>query len=461
MASGRPPVAPGMPRTDSGTTFLTAPDVVGSVPPVAPLAKSAGTLVKAGEIALKAGDASVRASSAQERRKVTASFVRKHCQSHVSEEWTKVDDGKIAKLRGILAALQEENQETQLLKKESENAEARRELEATRSGVEARLHHCKEREEQFERNQAALRRKVMENEKILQELETNIEKGEKKSKDEQGECRKLEQEIAALDAELAELEVMKAMEQKKISQTSQYKRFLEAVVHECEDDFEGDIENLMSRHVTLEAGNKELHQTNAELSKRLDAKREEANRVRSRLQSEHLVIGSQLHECQVSLDKHRGESREMEQRLNRAQREKELKESQVGVIQMAIEQLFTRTVTSCRLKQRKKAMLDAVENRLAPVRGDKSDYRLEEMLRQIIERIQDLKEMHEKATDALRHEHQDQQKDVVQEVDMMDRIKFVTVKDDRKERGPYDTESEPTTTSSQLRRERSTEGSPR
>lgn len=190
--------------------------------------------------------------------------------------------------------------------------------------------------------------------------------------------------------------------------------------------------------------------------------------MRSRLQSEHLVIGSQLHECQVSLDKHRGESREMEQRLNRAQREKELKESQVGVIQMAIEQLFTRTVTSCRLKPRKKAMLDAVENRLAPVRGDKSDVRLDEMLNQIIERIKDLKEMHSKAIDALKSEAEDKPKEVVQEVDMMDKIKFVQVADERKNRGGYgDGDSDnllTANTSSQLRRERSgnaDEGTPR
>mmetsp|Transcript_49611 Transcript_49611/g.106227 ORF Transcript_49611/g.106227 Transcript_49611/m.106227 type:complete len:468 (+) Transcript_49611:53-1456(+) len=367
-------------------------------------------LAQAGELSLKA----YRAEAAQQSRdgklektkskKASANFIEKHCRSDVSEEWKKVDDGKIAKLRGILAALQEENQSTQLLKKESEDKEARRELEATRSSVDMRLGACKEKEALFVKKQAALRQHVLENEKSLEELETNIEKGEKKSKDEQAECRRLDTEIRSLERDLDEQEVLKSTEQKKIERTSQYKRFLEVVVQECEEDFEGDIENLMNRHNTLEAGNAELHQANAELTSRLSRVREECLRVQTKLQNEHLMISSKLHECQVTLDRNRAESQELEQRLNRALEEKELKESQVGVIQMAIGQLFTRTVHSCRLQQRKKAMLDATDVKFAPVRGDSggmSDVRLEEMLRQIIERVEDLRDMYDMAKEEL------------------------------------------------------------
>ncbi|CAJ1453942.1 unnamed protein product [Effrenium voratum] len=95
--------------------------------------------------------------------------------------------------------------------------------------------------------------------------------------------------------------------------------------------------------------------------------------------------------AQVELEQHLAESQELEGRLNRALEEKEVKESQVGVISMAIEQLFSRTVNSCRLPQRKK---DATDIKFAPVRGNKADVRLEEMFKQIIERVEDLQEMH-------------------------------------------------------------------
>jgi len=403
---------PGSASAPSGT-FLTAPPISEVPEP------TNGTLVPLAQkktqkpMALRDMDP---AQQKQERAKATANFLREHCRSDVSEEWKEVDDRKIAKLRGILAALQEENQSTQLLKKESENAEAKRELQATRAGVESRMVVCKDKETIFKKKQLELRRHVEENEKALRELEETIQKGEKKCRDEQAECRKLDEEYFQLQKEIAQLEVVKALEAKRIGQTAMYKQFLEAVVQEPGyDDFEGDIENLMNRHNTLEGGNQELMTLSTDLTKKLDAKREEALRVQGKLQNEHLMISSQLHECQVSLDKHRAESSEMEKKLNQALEEKELKESQVGVIQMAIEQLFTRTVSSCRMKQRKQAMTEAVDIKFAPVRGDKGDARLEEMLRQIIERISDLQEMHRRAKDELRKDTSDLKKDFEEE----------------------------------------------
>jgi chromosome segregation ATPase len=365
-----------------------------------------------------------------DRQKATNALLRQYSRGTVAEEWKKVDDKKLAKLRGILAALQDENQSTQLLKKESENAEARRELESTRSGVECRLLACLERQEKFEQAQQELRRHVLESEKSLQEIEATIEKGEKKSRDEQAECRKLDAELAALEADLAEQEVLKENEKKKIAKTLHYKKFLDAVVNDYWEDFQGDIENLMNRHKTLEAGNAELHQTGGALTEQLDSKREEAQRVKSRLQSEHLVIGSQLHESQVTLDRQRGESREMEQRVNRVFEEKEVKESQVGVIQMAIEQLFSRTVTSCCFKPRRKAMTKEVDNiKFTPVR-EQSDVRRKAMLKQIVARIQDLEDMNKKAMEALQQDIADQPKEVVQDGEnMLDKVKIVQASD--------------------------------
>jgi len=348
--------------------------------------------------------------------KASAAFIEKLTRTSVSEEWTKVDDKKIAKLRGILAALQEENQSTQLLKKESEDKQAKKALEVTRSTAKEAL---------FLQGQADLRRHVLENQKSLQELEATIEKGEKKAKEEQVECRRLESEIAAIEEELREQEVIKAAELMKINRTSVHKQFLETVVQHCVEDFEGDIEVLMNRHMTLEAGNQELNQANLDLTKQLDRIREECLRVQTKLQNEHLMISSKLHECQVDLDRHRAECQELEGRLNRALEEKELKESQVGVIQMAIEQLFSRAVTSCRLKQRKKAMLDATDIKYAPVRGDKSDAKLEEMFRQITERVEDLMDIRRQAMEFLDKGASADTDAVVEEQVDLSGIKFV------------------------------------
>eukprot|EP00439_Symbiodinium_sp_Y106_P077656 s506_g16.t1 len=192
---------------------------------------------------------------------------------------------------------------------------------------------------------------------------------------------------------------------------------------------------------------------------RLDRVRDECARVQTKLQNEHLAISSQLHKCQVELEQHLQESQdghrfelfrrrdELEGRLNRALEEKELKESQVGVISMAIEQLFSRTVNSCRLPQRKKARPcdagpglshfypDATDVKFAPVRGDKSDVRLEEMFKQIIERVEDLQEMH--STVQLGREKPKEEEALFDERGFMERVKFLYQRseDDVRRRG--------------------------
>lgn len=358
-------------------------------------------------------------------RKHAKKLLEKHCTVDVANEWQAVDDQKIAKLRGILKGLQEENQSTQLLKVESEDREAQLALQSTRKSVETRLAFCKEKEMMFKKRQEELRKHVLDNQKSLQDLESQIEKSEKKALDEQAQGRKLDVDIRQLEKELKQKEETRDMEQGKIAKMARYKDFLEHVIQESREEFGDDIEVLMNRYATLESASQELTQANEELVLRLDGLREEFTRIHTKLQNEHLAISSQLHKCQVELEQHLAESQELEQRLNRALEEKEVKESQVGVITMAIEQLFSRTVNSCRLPQRKKAMMDATDIKFAPVRGDKGDARLEEMFKQIIERVEDLQEMHATATAQLNREKQKEDDGIFDERGFMDRIKFV------------------------------------
>jgi len=407
-----------MPRTTNARPALPAPGQHGT--------HSSGCMA----IAKLPPSKEARVRAASQPSKVTQSFLDKHCKSHVSEEWKNLDDRKIAKLRGILAALQEENQSTQLLKRLSEDAEAKRALEETRGNVDTRLAACKKKEEFFLRKQQELRGNVQANEKSLLELESTIDKGEKKAKDEQAECRRLDQEIMALESDVSKQLELKATEEKKIAKTAEYRKSLESVVLE-QDEYD-DIETLMNRYNTLEAGHRELFQSNSDLTSRLDREREECLKEQAVLQNKHLVMSSQLHECQMNLDHHRVQSQEMEQRLNRALEEKELKESQVGVIQMAIEQLFQRTLASCRLKQRRQMMVSSIDTKFAPIRGDKSDVQLEAMLNQIVERMEDLASMLAEAQEEM-GETNVKVAAVVEEGDLRDKVYFASPGGDKRQ----------------------------
>lgn len=322
---------------------------------------------------------------------MTQAFKRDH-----AEEWKKVDDDKIKRLRGILASMQEESQCTQLLKKDRENWDVQSQLDQTRRSVGSRLQECKKKKTVFEKKQEELRRVVSESEQYIRDTDTKIEKSEKKAKDEQAECRKLDEELKALGQELEENRERKEVEVRRIQQNSHFKRYLDSVVFQFDEDFEGDIENLMNRHLTLEAGNEELHNANEKLTAELDKTREEWLRVQAKLQNDQLMINSTLHECQMNLEKYRAESADLENRLNQALEEKELKESNIGIINMAIEQIFQRTVSTCRLPQRKKAMQEAVETKFG--------HRLDLVLQQITQRVTELQWICDKASAALKPE---------------------------------------------------------
>lgn len=335
------------------------------------------------------------------RRKKREAILEKLGRISTADEWQKVDNQKLAKLRGILSVLQEENQSTQLLKRERDEKEADSTLQETRRSVSQRLAVCKSKEVLFLRKQAELKKHVMDNERAIRDLEATIEKSERKVREEQAECKRLDLEIQQLTEEQNEQELARKIDQQKIQQISKYKRFLEEVVQCGEEDFEGDIEVLINRYATLEAGQEELQKSDQELQVRLDRAREECLKLQTKLQNEHLMISSKLHECQVDLDRHLAEAQELEGRLNRALEEKELKDAQLGVVQMAVEQLFSRAVTSCRLAPRKKAMLDATDVKFGPVRGDKADIKLEEMFNQVSERVEDLQDMARAAQEQL------------------------------------------------------------
>merc|ERR1719335_1794626 len=106
------------------------------------------------------------------------------------------------------------------------------------------------------------------------------------------------------------------------------------------------------------------------------------------------MINSALHDSKMKYERYRAESAERENRLNSALENQQFKESNVGIIHMAIEQLFTRTVQTCRLQQRKTAMLEYVDS--------KYGHRLDLVLPSITERLQELQWILEKATASIK-----------------------------------------------------------
>jgi len=293
-----------------------------------------------------------------------------------------------------LASMQEESQSTQLLKKERENADVQTSLDQTRSSVGKRLGECRKKKTAFEKRQEELRKIVQENEQFIKDTDMKIEKAEKKAKEDHLECRRLDEEIKQYCDQLDNDNAEKELELKKIEQNMLYKEYLESVVKEYEEDFENDIENLLNRYRTLEDSHTELLQANQKLSDVHDETSDEWRRVKAELQNERLILEGDVHHCSVQYEKYRSKSIEIENRLNAALEDKVHKESNVGVMQMAIEQLFTRAVVTCRLQQRKNAMSEFVTAT--------SGNRVELVLSCVKERMEELQWILEEATTILK-----------------------------------------------------------
>lgn len=65
----------------------------------------------------------------------------------------------------------------------------------------------------------------------------------------------------------------------------------------------------------------------------------------------------------MQLERLRAERAELENKLTSAVEEREMKESEIGIITMAIEQLYQRAQQSCRDDRRRNAMLEYTESK--------------------------------------------------------------------------------------------------
>lgn len=209
-------------------------------------------------------------------------------QSH-TESWEKPTDDKVSKLQTVLLSMQEESQATKLLKKERESYKVNTELVAKRTDVQLRLEACRTATKEYEQGQEQLKRIVTENEQFIRNTDIKIEKADRKIREEQDQIQKKEEEIAQLKQQLTDLEDGRLDSEKRIKQNAHIKHFLDSTVKVYEEEFDGEVENLMNRYLTLESGNTELSEANSELTTVLDQQRERWQKEQLKLQNEMLV----------------------------------------------------------------------------------------------------------------------------------------------------------------------------
>eukprot|EP00400_MALV-I_sp_L67-5_P000806 gene806-983_t len=318
-----------------------------------------------------------------------STFLTEVFKQSPAEQWEAPSDDKVSKLQTVLLDMQDESQATKLQKTDRESYKVNTELVAKRKDVQLRLEACKKATLEYDEKQEALKRIVTENEQFIRNTDLKIEKAERKIRDEKAEIARKDDEIEQLQNQLRELDEERERAEKTIADNEHIKHFLESTVKEYEEEFDGDVENLINRWKTLVSGNKELSDANNKLTSELDVQRDAWQKEHAKLQNECLVNNSSLHEYQLKLEHVRTEVAELESQLNSKVEEAQVKKSTVGIIENSIEQLFERAQDSCFIPSRRASMVEFVDSKYGK--------RLELVLSALTERIEELQWIHRNA----------------------------------------------------------------
>ncbi|CAD7935602.1 unnamed protein product [Amoebophrya sp. A25] len=139
----------------------------------------------------------------------------------------KILDREIRKQRILLDRLKQEPQRCRLLKKERQNWDVARELDATRINTRERLAICSQKADAFDKKQLELKNVVLNNESFIKDTDLKCERAEKKARDENAACKRLDEEIVQVGQLYEEKLTEREEELQDIMRQMTYRKFLD------------------------------------------------------------------------------------------------------------------------------------------------------------------------------------------------------------------------------------------
>ncbi|CAD7963933.1 unnamed protein product [Amoebophrya sp. A120] len=172
----------------------------------------------------------------------------------------KILDREIRKQRKMLDQMKEEPQRCRLLKKERENWDVGRELDATRVATRERLAICSQKAESFDKRQLELKNVVLSNEGFIKDTDIKIERAERKARDEQLACKKADEELVQVTQEYTSKLLEREHELKDIMHQMNFQNFLQdsARYYQTLKDTEWKSLAVEARKKALEDAKKQL-----------------------------------------------------------------------------------------------------------------------------------------------------------------------------------------------------------
>ncbi|XP_013069279.1 coiled-coil domain-containing protein 42 homolog [Biomphalaria glabrata] len=235
-------------------------------------------------------------------------------------------------------------QKTLLLKKEVEIDKVNGLLDAKRYEFKQRIDNCAQRQLQLQKKQQQMKDRVAKFEKFIQENEAKRRRAIQKY---QQEVRLREQkalEFSSLSDQLEQLKKRHKTLEAKLKAYKIFEQYLRSVVDAMPEDYlpstEDKIKGLMMRYRTLSESNKGLVDNLETISDELEVCRKEYEVLNQEHQKSRLSNTSELSQLLEKQEVLQSRTEQMEQNYNMTSEDLRHKRTEVGIIFMAIDNIY-------------------------------------------------------------------------------------------------------------------------
>lgn len=206
----------------------------------------------------------------------------------------------------------------------------------------------KKQEEKFKKDEAELIEKDMnlqdqmiEFANYLQVNEQNKKKSEQKLKEEKDLTERKRIEILKREKQEYMLKRKTEIIGYKVNSMKIYENYLQEVMEEHQDEY-SEISDIKNRYDTLKQSNKELSDHQREIEAKLEEKKNETLIYQKEKDMEIMTLNNEIAKEQCRLDEIEEEKNKIKQKAEAIQLQKLSQTSELGMILMAIENLYNK-----------------------------------------------------------------------------------------------------------------------
>jgi hypothetical protein len=234
---------------------------------------------------------------------------------------------------------------TKLLEKRRLMYEEQEKYEQNKDNFKKEEENFKNQEAELIKKDLSLQNHMIGFSNILQENERKKKKAREKADNESGLIAEKETELQRKHQELKTLKRQTDNISVKVSCMKEYESFLENVKESNQDEYT-ELSDIRSRHMTLDESNKKLKDKQKQISAEFERVKTEKNQYFNQTTIEIMSLHNHITNKQSKYEKWKIQEKKIKGNLEEETAKQLKKTSEIGLILMAIDNLYTKCVES-------------------------------------------------------------------------------------------------------------------